>query len=370
LDEPGCQKLPKIVHAIALHWPCGEVGVPALSYNFNDAREGRRRAVRNIRVLGGGPAGSAAAITALQHGAPVELVEKSIFPRPKVCGEFLSPEASGILEHLDVWGSFTALAPAKISRMVLTIGTCIKSSPLPETGWGCSRYALDHLLYQKAISLGATTTRFHTPGDPIDILAAGRKGISQKGHRLFGFKAHFRGPLDDAVELYFFDGCYVGVCAVEGGITNICGLGPESLLHRYNFDYDALVARPGPLADRLGPLERVTKWMSAGPLVFRNMFDGGPDPHVYRAGDALSFVDPFTGSGIVGALLGGRLAGRAAVHQTPAQDYLIQCKRALSLPFKVATCFRAALRFGLAEKLAPLVPTSWLFHLTRPHARS
>jgi flavin-dependent dehydrogenase len=327
---------------------------------------GDSRQIAVIRILGGGPAGSAAAIAALQHGAPVAVVEKSPFPRHKVCGEFLSPETAVVLNDLGVWGSFAALGPAKVRRMILTIGACVRRSSLPETAWGCSRYALDHLLFERAKSLGAVVSRAQLPRQPIDVLAVGRTHITERGRRTFGFKAHFRGPSDDAVELYFFDGCYIGVCPVEDGITSICGLAPEELLRRFDFDYDVLPSRCCPLAERIASFTRVTKWFSAGPLVFRHFFRNWPNPAVYPAGDALSFVDPFTGSGILSALLSGQLAGRAAARGTPVQDYLADCRRALSSPFQVATGLRTVLRFGLADKLAPLIPASWLFALTRP----
>lgn len=324
--------------------------------------------MREIQILGAGPAGSSAAITALQCGAPVRLIEKATFPRHKVCGEFLSPEATGILDALGVWQEFHALGPATIRRMNLVIGTCRKTGPLPDPAWGCSRFALDYLLYQKAKSLGAEVVPLQPEGTPVDVLATGRSGIAKKGQRLFGFKAHFQGPVDDAVELYFFNGCYIGVCAVEGGITNVCGLGPESVLQRCHFEYDELVSQHPPLAERLKPLARTMKWLSTGPLIFGNVFRRWKDSQLYPAGDALSFVDPFTGSGIVSAMLGGRLAGNAAARRIPARDHIANCSRALSAPFRVASCLRAVLRLGLGEKLAPLIPSSWLFLLTRPHA--
>ena len=67
----------------------------------------------------------------------------------------------------------------------------------------------------------------------LDIVAYGRQFSSSGRDRLFGFKAHFRGPVSDAVELYFFDDFYVGVNPVEGGLTNVCGLGSEAGLRRY-----------------------------------------------------------------------------------------------------------------------------------------
>jgi len=56
-----------------------------------------------INILGGGPAGSAAALAALREGTQVRMVEKSKLPRHKVCGEFFSPEIGPELEKLGVW---------------------------------------------------------------------------------------------------------------------------------------------------------------------------------------------------------------------------------------------------------------------------
>src|SRR5690242_13981411 len=54
----------------------------------------------DLIVIGGGPAGSSAAITAAQAGAKVLLFEKGRFPRHKVCGEFVSAESLELLSNL------------------------------------------------------------------------------------------------------------------------------------------------------------------------------------------------------------------------------------------------------------------------------
>src|SRR3954451_2760891 len=54
----------------------------------------------DLVVIGGGPAGCAAAITASRAGGKVLLLDRSKFPRQKVCGEFVSSEALELLRSL------------------------------------------------------------------------------------------------------------------------------------------------------------------------------------------------------------------------------------------------------------------------------
>jgi flavin-dependent dehydrogenase len=96
-----------------------------------------------VTVLGAGPAGASAAIAALQAGAAVDLIEKSRFPRHKVCGEFLSPEIAQILERLGVWSAFQACGPVSIRRLSLYFAKSEKHCRLPEAAFGLSRYSFD-----------------------------------------------------------------------------------------------------------------------------------------------------------------------------------------------------------------------------------
>jgi len=320
-----------------------------------------------IHILGGGPAGSAAALAALRHGAAVRVIEKSRLPRHKVCGEFFSPEIGPELEQLGVWNAFLAAGPARVQRTVLHFGAKLKSSPLPEPAFGLSRYAFDQMLLDQARAAGAELEG--ETGEPPSIIATGRRATSgttgsPRGQRLFGFKAHFEGPTDDAVELFFFERCYVGVSSIEAGRTNVCGLAPESFLSRFGFEYDGIMMHCAALSDRLKPLRRVIPWFSTGPLRYGQVF--GDAGQVYPAGDALSFVDPFTGSGLLAAVRSGAMAGRAAATGKPVPEYLQECRASLRQPFQVAGVLRRALEGGWAERLLPLAPARLLFALTRP----
>jgi flavin-dependent dehydrogenase len=322
---------------------------------------------RNLNIVGGGPAGSAAAIAARSYGEAVRIVERSRTRRHKVCGEFIAPEAARILESLGVWQSFLDRAPARIRRCLLRFGRVEKSWPLAEPGYGLSRFELDHLLLERATECGAVLARGER-GDPhnrggIVILAAGRAAPRHSRDRLFGFKSHFTGPTDDAVELYFARPAYVGVSAIEDGLTNVCGIAPESALRRCNFDFDEFVLSIPALADRLRPLTRQMKWIAAGPLAFSKPHATGGD--VYAAGDALGFNDPFTGSGILNALATGRLAGKSAARNVPVATYRRECRALLGQAFRISSLFRTLLRYDFMPHLAGLVPGDWLYRLTR-----
>lgn len=296
--------------------------------------------------------------------------EKRRVPRHKVCGEFLSPEIAAILERLGVWSDFAAARPARIERLSLRFGKRSIRGKLPEPAYGMSRFRFDDLLFRRACALGAQTDAISSPpAGAARVLASGRAmppGIPPRGQRLFGFKAHFRGPASDAVELFFFARCYAGVSAVEDGMTNVCGLAPEDLLARKDFDFDAVLDSFAPLRERLGSASRAMDWLCTGPLLFQTRLSGA-EAGVYPAGDALLFVDPFTGSGLLNAVCSGRLAGIAAAQGVPSSYYLRECRKLFRRPFAVASLCRNFLPHNYAEFLAPLVPPRLLFALTRAH---
>jgi hypothetical protein len=320
-----------------------------------------------VHIVGAGPAGSAAALAALSEGAAVRLFEKSRLPRHKVCGEFLSPEVALVLDRLGAWRPFQQAGPALIRRVGLHFGRREKRWNLREPAYGLSRYALDDLLAREAVRRGAALLREPAGETPAPaVLAHGRKASDARGRRLFGFKAHFRGPADDVVNLFFFSGCYAGISAVENGETNICGLAPEPLLRACDFEIEAVLDGCEPLAERIRPLARCMDWLITGPLVFRQGFRSEVPEGVYPAGDAMGFTDPFTGTGIVAALITGRLAGLAAAQRAGSRDHLRNCRRVLGFQYQAAALLRMALSTGMAQPLMHLVPGSLLFQLTRP----
>jgi flavin-dependent dehydrogenase len=299
-------------------------------------------------------------------------LDRSLRAKHKVCGEFISPGASRVLKALGAWGRFQALEPCRIRECRLHVGNRSSRWKLSDCAWGVSRLRLDEMLLTRAADLGATVVRGETfHGQPateaVDrvIVACGRRQAAEQSDRLFGFKAHFEGPSNDAVELFFDGHGYVGISGIEQGLTNVCGIASESLLRRYGFDFDAVARRSGPLADRLGPLRRKMRWIAAGPLAFSPLTRLPARAGIYPAGDALGFVDPFTGSGILNALITGRLSGIAAARGTASQTYLKECTALLGRAFLVSSVLRRAMGCKELRWLAPWLPGRLLFRLTR-----
>jgi len=314
-------------------------------------------ATNRIAIAGAGLAGCAAAIAARAAGAEVVIYDPARAAKHKVCGEFLTPEIEPVLTSLGLWAEFEGLRPARMSRMRLIFHGRAAESQFETPAYGLSRIALDGLMKRAALATGAVHIPERAPAD-CAILAHGRTQPSN-GDRIFGFKAHFTGPVSDAVELFFFDKGYIGVNPVENGVTNVCGLASESLLRDVAFDPDRLASR---LDGRLSNLRRSMNWLTTGPLVYHRT----ADPSRFLSGDALQFVDPFTGTGMTIALWTGALAGRmAAANESPANFYG-QAIQALDRQRVVCALLRRALAWTPSSRIAPLIPPAWLYVLTRP----
>ena len=323
-----------------------------------------------VRIAGAGLAGSAAALGALAAGAPARLWDPSRLPKHKVCGEFLTPEIEETLQKVGIWDAFLHQKPAKMRRMKLHFGRRSAESTFPEPAWGLSRYRLDVLLRGEAVARGAEWIAERVPGD-VEVLASGRQAPAPAGaERLFGFKAHFLGPESEAVELFFFNDFYVGVNPVEEGRTNVCGLGTEAALRRVGFDYDSLIDCTPGLAERVRPLSRAIDWLSCGPVVYRPTPIEPPSNQQLVAGDALQFVDPFTGTGMTIAIWTGALAGRWAAEKRPIPDYYAQVREALDGQYNRCARLRQAMGNKWLMSLAPLLPPRWLYYFTRPKLES
>ena len=145
----------------------------------------------DVIVIGGGPAGSSAAIRLSRMGRAVRLYEKSHFPRPKLCGGFLSFEGFSDLEDLNILEPLRrGAAPVLLHRTVIAPkrGPSLESD-LPQEALSVSRDVLDSLLLEEARRAGVEVHEgedgfSHRLEAPCTVIAAGRLGsASEPLHR-------------------------------------------------------------------------------------------------------------------------------------------------------------------------------------------
>ena len=107
--------------------------------------------------MGAGPAGGACALALARAGrAEVVLLDKSRYPRIKVCGSGLSPHALGVLDHLEIEDRFE---PIRLHMAGMTaVGPGGRTVHLrgAKGAWVVPRVELDQGIVQAAIEHGAT----------------------------------------------------------------------------------------------------------------------------------------------------------------------------------------------------------------------
>ncbi len=289
-------------------------------------------------VIGGGLAGCSVALQLARTNHDVALLEKATYPRHKLCGEFLSPEAQSSLAGLGVLDAVREAGAASITEAQLTGPTgTVSEHALPDTAIGLSRYRLDGLLYRAACAQGVDghtgTKATAVEGSLEDGFVVEAGGEKLRGHLVIGaygrrgvldrtlerpflqqsspyvaFKAHFAGRHDVAspgtIELHAAPGGYCGVGPVEDDRVNVCWIGRTDALKDAGGTPEAMLTmlRQNPKLDaRLRPLSRVSERFEAVsqvPLMSKNRFAG----NVCMVGDAAGMIAPLCGDGMAMAL--------------------------------------------------------------------
>ncbi len=317
-------------------------------------------------IIGGGLAGGAAAARLAILGQRPLLLEREAGAHDKICGEFLSVEAT---RHLAALG-FDAgrLGGARIDSMVLNAGHRSARTRLPFVATGLSRRALDAALLDHAATLGADIRR-DTPVRHIDdgravtaegiadagplLLATGKhdmRGLPRDAagtiDDLIGFKQFFRATprlraaLAGIVAVTAFDGGYAGLQCVEGDRLNLCLLVDRARFKALGGSWPALftvlLAEPGLalLADA-EPLLARPLTIAAVPYGFLAP-PTAPDG-LWRLGDQAAVIPSFCGDGMAMALHGGRLAADMLAAGANAGAFQRRLSRDVARQVRLAT---------------------------------
>lgn len=301
---------------------------------------------RDLLIIGGGPAGSAAAIVAARAGVRVTLFEKGPHGRDKVCGDGLTPRAVAALEELKV--DYSAAHRIDGLRMIAGKKTRELAWPttdrFPNHGAVWPRHRFDTHLIDLAIEAGADV-RFESEalpvmegdrcigvisgGDtftaPLTILAAGAQGAAAK---MLGAERDPNEPFGLAIRAYaptprhaerHLEAClslrdehgtpvpgYGWMFPAGDGTVNI-GVGALSTMkgfRKLNLNtlldqYAAIVREPWGLGDYV---DKPRAWRLPMSCVKRH------GPGWLAIGDAAGFVNPMNGEGIDYGLESGMLA--------------------------------------------------------------
>ena len=168
----------------------------------------------DVLVVGAGPAGSVAALVLARAGVDVRLVDRSRFPRDKLCGDTLNPGALSVLDRLGV-GRRVRERAIPIEGMLVTgpFGATVACDyPDDLTGAAISRRDLDVMLLETAVAAGVD----FAPGVHVRGPLYADEGARVAGVRVAGGQAE--GPGGDACD-NFGDGLGGGVGDGVGGDT-------------------------------------------------------------------------------------------------------------------------------------------------------
>ena len=81
-----------------------------------------------VIVVGGGPAGASVAFALARQGVDVLVLDRARFPRPKPCSEYMSPQASRLLDEMGVLAEVQRAGAAQLAGMIIRApnGTLIR----------------------------------------------------------------------------------------------------------------------------------------------------------------------------------------------------------------------------------------------------
>lgn len=372
--------------------------------------EGVRRV--DVLVVGAGPAGIAAALTAHGRSLRVVVVDRAVFPRDKTCGDGLTTQSLRLLERLGI--RVPELAGYQEVQEIVFVSPSGRRAILPlPTDAACSgviaRLELDAALVARARNAGLelregvepVALAEHPGGVRVELddgtTLDAAQVVAADGHwsrvrRLrepgaaadlgtwHAFRQYFRG-VDERRQFFLFERDllpgYAWVFPLPEGRANVgfillrdAGVTGKRLKQLWPY----LLARPS-LRDVLGANAEPEDVHRAWPIPASYEPDRLTDGRVLYVGDAASVADPMTGEGVAQALETGILAAGAVAAgggpATVAQRYRAAVRRSLGRDLRLAAALQRVLRSPLgaraAVRAADLTPwtrrnfSRWLF---------
>lgn len=317
----------------------------------------------DVVIIGGGPAGATTALALARRGYEVALLDRAVFPREKLCGDYIHPLGAAALDRLGLFEEIRPHAQTLTGMLVVSPAGREVFARFPAgRGLSVSRAILDDAILRAAQRAGVTVETSRAARQVIrhgdrwrvltddgawdgrvlvgadglhSIVARGaglRAGPARQGRYAVGLYLQGLRTHEGFGEMHLARDAYCGVSAFPDGRANVTMVVNKAVLrawrsrpavgsdqqglsrHRLNL----VLARFPQLRPRILAGAQVHGMRTIGPLAPT----AGPVVRdgVVLVGDAAAFTDPLTGQGVSLALTGALVAAETIDHALRGGD--------------------------------------------------
>lgn len=317
----------------------------------------KKRESCEIAIVGGGPAGSLAAVHLAKAGFQVVLFEKEKKPVARVYNEYLSAECLPLLQEVGL--NPVSLGGVELTHFRLHGPRQTVEARLPRRSVGLSRVALSEELLRLAKEAGADVRRgveveevvegLDSPSGSILIattvgemraqrliVATGNSDFKSANERVgrdenyVGFQIHLKlmpsahAKLKKSSDLFVFDYGYGVLSPIEDGLVNFCFLIKKSIVKTIGNDWDSLTSHIGascwPASHYLAGAEPVEKEFAVLEHVPLGFLRRDPPPAgLFFVGDQLAVMPSLMGDELSVSLSTARAAVEAVIERSDTQ---------------------------------------------------